>query len=99
MIGDELRPGNSLLQRLAVRELKLALVVSQVNHQHSRPRKHTTESASSTSSKSLVDPWNEVSIMAKGNNAQGKDKKKAKAAPKKDAKPAQNKTAAPKKKA
>jgi hypothetical protein len=37
--------------------------------------------------------------MAKGNNAQGKDQKKAKATRKKDAKPAPNKTAAPKKKA
>ena len=35
--------------------------------------------------------------MAKGNNSQGKDKKKAKAAPKKDAK-ATPKPAAPKKK-
>ena len=39
-------------------------------------------------------------IMAKGNNAQGKDKKKAKtAAPKKDVKPVAAKKAAPKKKA
>lgn len=36
--------------------------------------------------------------MAKGNNSQGKDKKKAKAAPKKDAKAAPKTTAAPKKK-
>ena len=36
------------------------------------------------------------SVMAKGNNAQGKDKKKAKAAPKKDAKAAK-KTGAAKK--
>jgi hypothetical protein len=36
--------------------------------------------------------------MAKGNNSQGKDKKKAKAAPKKDAKAAPKSTAAPKKK-
>jgi hypothetical protein len=42
----------------------------------------------------------EVSIMAKGNNAQGKDKKKkAKAAPKKDAKAAGKSTGTPKKKA
>ena len=40
----------------------------------------------------------EVSIVAKGNNAQGKDKKKAKAAPKKDAKAAPKKPAPPKKK-
>jgi hypothetical protein len=33
--------------------------------------------------------------MAKGNNAQGKDKKKTKAAPKKDAKAATKKPAAP----
>jgi hypothetical protein len=39
----------------------------------------------------------EVRIMAKGNNAQGKDKKKAKAAPKKDAKAAPKKPAAGKK--
>ena len=39
----------------------------------------------------------EVSIMAKGNNAQGKDKKKAKATPKKDAKAAPKKPAAGKK--
>ena len=38
--------------------------------------------------------------MAKGNNSQNKDKKKAKAAaPKKDAKPAPKKDTAPKKKA
>ncbi len=35
--------------------------------------------------------------MAKGNNAQGKDRKKAKAAPKKDAKAAPKKPAPPKK--
>ena len=35
--------------------------------------------------------------MAKGNNAQGKDKKKAKAAPKKGAKGTPTKPAAPKK--
>jgi hypothetical protein len=35
--------------------------------------------------------------MAKGNNAQGKDRKKAKAAPKKNAKAAANKPAAPRK--
>jgi hypothetical protein len=35
--------------------------------------------------------------MAKGNNAQGKDKKKAKAAPKKDAKTAPKKATTPKK--
>src|SRR5438046_2722396 len=39
------------------------------------------------------------SIMAKGNNAQGKDRKKAKAAPKKTARAAPRKAAAPKKKA
>ena len=37
--------------------------------------------------------------MAKGNNAQGKDKKKAKTAPKKAAKTASGNPAAPKKKA
>jgi hypothetical protein len=89
----------SLIQRLAVHELKLVLVAFQVNRQRSRPGKHTTESASLTSSKSLVYCWHEVSIMAKGNNAQGKDKKKAKAAPKKEAKPAPSKAATPKKKA
>ncbi len=36
--------------------------------------------------------------MAKGNNSQNKDKKKAKAAPKKDSKSAPEKPAAPKKK-
>ena len=36
--------------------------------------------------------------MAKGNNSQGKDKKKAKDAPKKDAKASPKKAAAPKKK-
>jgi hypothetical protein len=35
--------------------------------------------------------------MAKGNNAQGKDKKKAKAAPKKNAKAAPKKASAPRK--
>ncbi len=35
--------------------------------------------------------------MAKGNNSQGKDKKKAKVAPKKEAKPAPKKAAATKK--
>jgi len=40
-------------------------------------------------------PGHEVSTMAKGNNAQGKDKKKAKAAPKKPKEA--KKPAAPKK--
>jgi hypothetical protein len=51
----------------------------------------------STPSQSLGYPSCEVSIMAKGNNAQGKDKKKAKAKPKKDAKAAPNKPGAAKK--
>ena len=58
-----------------------------------RPRKHTTGATSSTSSIVLVYRESEVSIMAKGNNAQGKDKKKAKVAPKKDAKAAPKKSA------
>ena len=40
----------------------------------------------------------EGTIMAKGNNAQGKDKKKAKATPKKGAKTTPKTTAIPKKK-
>ena len=46
-------------------------------------------------------PWNKVGNMAKGNNSQNKDKKKAKAAaPKKDAKaPAKKDAPPPKKKA
>jgi hypothetical protein len=50
---------------------------------------------SSTSSKVFVDHQSEESIMAKGNHAQGKDRKKAKAAPKKNAKAAPKKAAAP----
>jgi hypothetical protein len=41
--------------------------------------------------------YGEESVMAKGNNSQGKDKKKAKVAPKKEAKPAAKKPAAKKK--
>ena len=46
----------------------------------------------------LVYHPSEGTIMAKGNNAQGKDKKKAKAAPKKDAKTTPKTTTIPKKK-
>jgi hypothetical protein len=41
--------------------------------------------------------YGEESVMAKGNNSQSKDKKKAKVAPKKDAKPAAKKAATTKK--
>jgi hypothetical protein len=41
--------------------------------------------------------YREESVMAKGNNSQGKDKKKAKVAPKKEAKASPKKAAAPKK--
>jgi len=44
-----------------------------------------------------VHQQSEVNIMAKGNNAQGKDRKKAKEAPKKGAKAAPKKAAPPKK--
>jgi hypothetical protein len=51
----------------------------------------------SSSSRVFVYHESEVRIMAKGNHAQGKDKKKAKAAPKKDAKAAPKKAPPPKK--
>jgi hypothetical protein len=62
-----------------------------------QPCRGTTRTKSSTSSKLLVYPSYEVIIMAKGNNAQGKDKKKAKATPKKNATAAAKKPAGPRK--
>jgi hypothetical protein len=55
--------------------------------------------ALSLSSKFLVYHPSEGTIMAMGNNAQGKDKKKGKAAPKKNAKTTPKTTAILKKKA